>query len=281
MGDPVQGAPASQLQKGIELMAAKPLIGINADYRPANKKDAIPFTWINTGYYDSVTQSGGVPVIIPPLENDADLKRVVDLLDGVVLTGCKLDLDPMRLGMEKHPSTRPMPQRREDFDYRLAMLCRDRKLPTLAIGVGMQVLNVVCGGTIFQHIPEDVLKSLHHRDPVESCLRHVIEIAPGSIVDQVYGPGEIRVNSDHHMAVDQVAPQFRVSATSMDGVIEAYETADDGWFVLGVQFHPENQSASALDLQVFETFVKNCGPRQQRAHEPSILSIETARRAAA
>jgi putative glutamine amidotransferase len=260
-------------------MSAKPLIGINADYRPANKKDAIPFTWINTGYYDSVTASGGIPVILPPLAEDADLKKILAQLDGVVLTGCKLDLDPVNLGLERHPSTRPMPQRREDFDRRLAKFCRTMKIPTLAIGAGMQTLNMICGGTLFQHVPEDVLKSLHHRDPVEACLRHVIEIVPESIMDQVYGPGEIRVNSDHHMAVDQVAPMFRVSATSMDGVIEAYESTEDDWWVMGVQFHPENQSASALDLQVFEMFVAGCKEQVGR-EEPAILSLENARRAA-
>jgi putative glutamine amidotransferase len=257
----------------------KPLIGINADYRPASKKDSVPFTWINTGYYDSITASGGIPVIIPPLAEDADLKRVLNTLDGVVLSGCKLDLDPVNLGMERHPSTRPMPQRREDFDRRLARFCRDMKLPTLAIGSGMQTLNLLCGGTLFQHLPEDVLKSLHHRDPVETCLRHVIEIVPESMMDQIYGPGEIRVNSDHHMGIDQVAPMFRVSATSLDGVVEAYESTEDDWWVLGVQFHPENQSASALDLQVFESLITGCREQAGR-EEPSIFSMECARRAA-
>lgn len=260
--------------------AHKPLIGINADFRPANKKDAIPFTWINTGYYDSVSAAGGIPVIIPPVGEDADLKRILQTLDGVVLTGCKLDLDPVNLGLERHPSTRPMPARREDFDRRLARFCRDMKMPTLAIGVGMQELNIVCGGTVFQHVPEDVMKSLHHRDPVEACLRHVIEIVPESLMDQVYGPGEIRVNSDHHMAVDQCAPMFRVSSTSMDGVIESYESMEDEWWVMGVQFHPENQSASALDLQVFEVFLAGCKEQANR-EAPATLSFETARRAAA
>ncbi|MBX3442960.1 MAG: gamma-glutamyl-gamma-aminobutyrate hydrolase family protein [Planctomyces sp.] len=262
-------------------MPAKPLIGINADYRPANKKDSVPFTWINSGYYDSVSAAGGVPVVLPPLAEDADLKRLLGTLDGVVLTGCKLDLDPINLGLERHPSTRPMPPRREDFDRRLARLVRDQKLPALAIGAGMQTLNLLCGGTLFQHVPEDVLKALHHRDPVEACLRHVIEIVPETIMDRVYGPGEIRVNSDHHMAVDQIGPMFRVSATSMDGVVEAYESMDDDWWVLGVQFHPENQSASALDLQIFEAFIEGCLEQKgSMREEPAILSLENARRAA-
>lgn len=249
-------------------MSMKPVIGLNSDFRP-ERKDSIPLTWINAGYYDCVTAAKGIPMILPPLADDDDLRRILEMLDGVVLTGCKLDLDPVRLGMDRHPATRVMPLRREDFDRRLARLCFEMKIPTLAIGSGMQTLNVVCGGTLFQHIPEDILKPMHHRDPVETCNRHLIEIVPGTKMDQVYGPGEIRVNSDHHMAVDQVAPCFRVSAASPDGVIEAYESVDDHWFCLGVQFHPENQSASALDMQVFEAFIEGCAAQP----EPSIISL--------
>ena len=158
------------------------------------------------------------------MAEDRDLKQFLKMLDGLVLCGCPLDLDPVRLGMERHPATRSMPLRREDFDRRLCKLAYDMRLPILAIGVGMQELNVVCGGTLHQHIPEEFQKPLHHRDPVESTLRHIIEIVPGTRMDAIYGPGEIRVNSQHHMCIDQVAEPFRVSATSPDGVIEAYET---------------------------------------------------------
>ena len=238
-------------------MSAKPVIGINGDFR-APKKDVTALSWWNTGYYDSVTAAGGLPVLMPPFADDADLKQFLRMLDGLVLAGCSLDLDPVRLGMDKHPSTRPMPTRREDFDRRLCKMAVEMRIPILAIGGGMQTLNVVCGGTLFQHVTEDVPKAFHHRDPVENTLRHIIEIVPGTRVDAIYGPGEIRVNSQHHMAVDQVAPCFKVSATAPDGVIEAYESMDEDWYCLGVQFHPENETASALDMQVFENFLEAC-----------------------
>ena len=236
-------------------MNAKPVIAINADFRPVNSK-SFSFSWIHSGYYDSVLSTGGIPLVIPPLMDDDDLRKVLSNVDGLVLTGCKLDLDPVRLGFDKHPVTRAMPQRREDFDRRLARIAYEMKIPTLAIGAGMQTLNVICGGTLFQHVAEDVMKALCHRDAVENCLRHVIEIVPGTKMDQIYGPGEIRVNSDHHMAVDQLAPVFRASATAYDGVIEAYESTDEHWWCLGVQFHPESESASALDMQVFDAFIE-------------------------
>lgn len=259
----------------------KPVVAINADFRPA-KKESVPFSWIHAGYYDNVSAAGAIPFLVPPLAEDDDLRALLENVDGIVLTGCKLDLEPTRLGFEPHPATRAMPARREDFDRRLARLAYEMKIPTLAVGAGMQTLNVICGGSLFQHVTEDVFKALHHRDAVEACLRHVIEIVPGTKMDQIYGPGEIRVNSDHHMAIDQLASTFRVSATALDGVVEAYESIDENWWCLGVQFHPESSSASALDMQVFEAFAD--AAREAAASTPSILSFEAqaqTRRAAA
>lgn len=258
-------------------MNDKPIIAINADFRPA-KSETFSFSWMHSGYYDSVSRSGGIPMMLAPLTEDDDLRRCLEQVDGVVLSGCKLDLDPIRLGFEPHPVTRPMPARREDFDRRLAKLAYEMKIPTLAIGAGMQTLNLICGGTLFQHVSEDVYKSLCHRDSVENCLRHCIEIVPGTKMDGIYGPGEIRVNSDHHMAIDQLASVFRVSATALDGVIEAYESIDEDWWCLGTQFHPESESASALDMQVFEAFID--GVKDMNAQTPDILSFDQARRAA-
>lgn len=264
-------------------MATKPLIGINGDFRPA-RKDATALSWFNTGYYDSITAAriktgpkesdvtNAIPVLIPPLTDDAELKQMLSMLDGLVLAGCTQDLEPVRLGMDKHPSTRPMPARREDFDRRLCKMAVEMRMPILAIGGGMQLLNVICGGTIFQHIPEDCPRSLHHSDPVESTLRHVIEIVPGTRVDTIYGPGEIRVNSGHHQAVNTVAKGFRVSSTAPDGVIESIESEDPDWFCLGVQWHPENDSASALDMQVFEQFLQSVVNQNQ----PVILPLRKA-----
>ncbi len=249
-------------------MSAKPRIGFNGDFRPA-RKDANALSWFNTGYYDSITAVGGLPVPVVPLADDADLKQVLTMLDGLILAGCAQDLDPIRLGMDRHPATRQMPLRREDFDRRLCKLAVEMRMPILAIGGGMQLLNVICGGSIHQHLPEDCPRALHHFDPVESTLRHVIEIVPGTRVDAIYGPGEIRVNSQHHQGVNQVSKLFRVSATAPDGVIEAFESVDDDWYCLGVQWHPENESASALDMQVFEQFMAACGA----ANQPVILPI--------
>jgi putative glutamine amidotransferase len=233
---------------------SKPLIGLNADFRAA-KKDSPAFSYVSAGYYDAIVKAGGIPLILPPVVDEADLGRVLDLVDGVLLVG-GADLDPRRDGFMLHPSVRPIDSRREDFDRLLVEMVAKRRLPVFGIGTGMQLLNVSQGGNLLLHIPEDMPKALPHKDPIDPAHRHGLEVVSKSLMERVYGDGEIRVNSLHHMAVDEVAPGFRVTARCPDGVIEAIESVTD-WLAFGTQFHPEADSASALDLRIFEEFI--CG----------------------
>jgi len=233
----------------------KPIIAINADFRTSTN-DAPAFSYLASGYYDAITKVGGIPLVIPPLEDDEDLNTLLDGVDGVVLIG-GADLDPRRDGLMLHPTVRPLATRREQFDRRLARIVCERRLPVFGIGVGMQLLNVSLGGNLFLHIPEDMPGALPHKDAIDREHRHGLEVVPDSLMERVYGDGEIRVNSMHHMAVDELAAGLRVTARCPDGVVEAFESDRTDWFVLGTQFHPEADSASALDLRIFEEFL--CG----------------------
>ena len=257
--------------------APKPLIGINGDFRGPKADGTLPaLSWYNAGYYDTVTKAGGIPVLLAPLDSDEDLGRTLGLLDGLLLAGGPLDLDPSRQGADRHPATRPMPSRREDFDRRLLSLAVERRVPTLAVGAGMQLLNVMMGGTLYQHLPEDRPEGLHHRDGVEANLRHLLEPVPGTRVEAAYGTGEVRVNSLHHMAVRDVAPELVASAHAPDGCIEAIESTDSDWYCVGVQWHPENETASALDGLLFDGFLTAC-----KQSTPAVLPMSRGRRAAA
>ncbi len=235
------------------MLGTKPLIGLNADYRSA-KKDAPAFSYLCAGYFDSLIQCGGVPIVVPPLDDEADMHRVLDLLDGMVFVG-GADLDPRLDGFMLHPSVRTLDSRREAFDRKLMGLVAERRMPVFGIGTGLQLLNVSQGGNLFLHVPEDMPKALPHADPMDPNHRHALLVTPGSIMERVYGEGEIRVNSMHHMAIDDVAPGFAVTARCPDGIVEAIESTRDDWFAMGTQFHPEASSASALDLRVFEEFL--------------------------
>lgn len=233
-------------------MTTKPMIGVNVDYR-ASRKDSPAFCFLQAGYCDSLMKAGAVPVMLPPLVEEADMRRVLGHLDGVLFVGGG-DLDCRNDGYMLHPSMRLLDRRREEFDRQLMHLVAERRMPVMGVGCGLQLLNVSQGGTLFLHIAEDLPRALPHFDVMDSSHRHALEIEMGTIMERVYGEGEIRVNSMHHMAIDDVAPGFAVTARCPDGVIEAIESTTD-WVAFGTQFHPEGESASALDLRIFEEFV--------------------------
>jgi len=231
----------------------KPLIGMNADFRAA-KQDVPAYSYAASGYYDAILKAGGLPIFIPPYENEQDVHDILDRLDGLLLVG-GADLDPRRDGWMLHPTVRLQDPRREAFDRCLIRRAADQRLPTFGVGAGMQLLNVSQGGNLLLHIPEDLPGALPHRDPLDPAHRHTLELAPGSIMDRVYGDGELRVNSMHHMAVDEVAPGFAITARCPDGVTEAIESTMPDWFAFGTQFHPESDTATALDGRIFEEFL--------------------------
>ncbi len=239
---------------------AKPIIGINADFRSAAHNQPA-FSYVAAGYYDAIANAGAIPVILAPLSDDDGLRQIVDHLDGCVLIGGG-DLDPRNDGFMLHPSNKPMNPRREKFDRKLTHEIVERRLPVLAIGAGMQLLNVICGGNLFLHIPEDLPGSLPHRDSQDMNHRHSLVIESDSLIGRVYGEGEIRVTSRHHMAIDQLAQGFRVTARCQDGVIEAIESEMVDWFAIATQFHPECSAASALDVRIFEEFIEAIVERQ-------------------
>lgn len=247
-------------------MTGKPLIGINADYRCA-KKDSPAFSYLCSGYYDGIYAAGGIPVVLPMMGEQTDLNYVLDQLHGFVMIGGQ-DLDPRRDGFMLHPAVRCMESRRETFDRMLVNCIGERRMPVFGIGVGMQLLNVSQGGNLFLHLPEDLPDAIPHKDLQDPGHRHGLEVVPGSLMERVFGDGEIRVNSLHHMAVDEVAPGFAVTARCPDGVTEAIESITEDWFAIGTQFHPEANSASALDVRIFEEFLEGV-----RLHQPSLKMV--------
>ncbi|MCS7046708.1 MAG: gamma-glutamyl-gamma-aminobutyrate hydrolase family protein, partial [Gemmataceae bacterium] len=229
----------------------RPIIGLNMDMAAATKTTPAVLR-LGPGYVDAVLAAGGLPIVMPPYARAGEIEDFLDQVDGFILTG-GLDLEPRRLGMVPHRQVRPMPPRREESDRLLVGKLLQRRLPILAIGVGLHQLNVACGGTIIQHLPDEMPRALPHYDP--SCSgphRHLVLLKPNSRLEEIYGEGEIRVNSDHHQALKTPGELFRVTATAPDGVIEGVEALDPNWFCVGVQWHPASETASALDLQLFE-----------------------------
>jgi putative glutamine amidotransferase len=246
--------------------ATRPLIGINADFLAASKQNRA-VARLHAGYFDAVMAAGGLPIILPPLGAKSELDSLLDLLDGFVLSG-GLDMDPRRQGRMTHQALKPMAARREENDQILIKLLLQRRLPLLGIGLGMQQINLALGGSLFLHLPEDLPRSMPHLDPMGGAHRHIVLLEAGTQLEEIYGGGELRVNSSHHQAIREVAEGLRIGAKAPDGVIEAVESEDPDWFYVGVQWHPESETASALDQQLFECFVQAC----LRKNEPVRLA---------
>jgi len=166
------------------------------------------------------------------------------------------DLDPRRDGFMLHHSVRLLDPVRETSDRMLMDEIAERRIPVFGIGTGMQLLNIQQGGNLFLDIKEDIPGAVPHFDAHDLSHRHTLDVVSDSIVGRVYGDGEIRVSSRHHMAIDEVAPGFRVTAKCPDGVIEAIESEMMDWIAIGTQFHPECPARSALDIRLFEEFIE-------------------------
>jgi len=233
----------------------RPLIGLNTDY--VTPKNGPAYTKLNVGYIDAIIAAGGLPILLPPPRRDniADFDVLLDQLAGIVLTG-GADMDPRRNGQALTAVVNPMPARREDADRTLLARIFERKTPVLGIGVGMQQLNVFAGGTLHLHLPVDNPKAMPHFDQTGAPHRHMVLIEANTRLDDIYGAQELRVNSTHHQAVNQIGKRMRIAAKAPDGVIEAIEATDPNWFCVGIQWHPEADTASALDVQIFECFVQ-------------------------
>jgi putative glutamine amidotransferase len=173
------------------------------------------------------------------------------------VTGGAFDLDPALYGdAARHPTVRTK-DRRTAFEAAItrAALARDR--PVLGICGGQQLLNVVLGGDLIQHIPDAIAGCLAHEQPnPRTEPGHDVEVLPGSLLHAIGGATRLAVNSAHHQAAGRVGAGVVVSGRAPDGVIEAIE-APERRFCIGVQWHPE-YAISAADEALFEALVAAC-----------------------
>jgi putative glutamine amidotransferase len=218
---------------------------------------------INSAYLEAIQWAGGVPVLLPPHLDRRSLDRLMENVDGVVLSGGG-DIEPGLYGEQPHASVRGVSARRDRFEIEVVRRAIDGRLPLLAICRGMQVLNVALGGTLYQHVPQTFGDAIPH-DQVAAGYRrdeitHPVEVRSGTLLGNIVGSGAVGVNSMHHQCVRSLGMHLTPTARASDGVIEAIEAPPLGDFVLGVQWHPEelvpsNEPARAL----FGAFLAACG----------------------
>jgi gamma-glutamyl-gamma-aminobutyrate hydrolase PuuD len=215
----------------------RPLIGITAYEVPASFSHwrEMPSMMVPAGYSHAVDAAGGLPVVIPPF---AGTPQLLDRLDGLIFSGGS-DLDAGLYGQQQHPDTLGVIPHRDASELELIRAALGRDLPLLGICRGMQLLNVVLGGSLHQHLDDLVEGSLHKAAP-GTFATHPVAIEPGSRLHQLLG-GELEVHSCHHQAPDRIGRGLRVTVRAGDGVVEGIEL-DGARFVLGVLWHPEEHA---------------------------------------
>jgi putative glutamine amidotransferase len=211
----------------------RPLIGITT-YREQARWGFwdVPAVLLPASYADAVAEVGGEPVLLP---TGAISAEVVTRLDGLVLAG-GADVDPARYEQEAGPHTTATRPERDASEIALLKTALDRDLPLLAVCRGMQLLNVLLGGTLIQHVP-DVPGAEAHQLGLGLFAEREVRIDPQSAVGAILGPAAT-VECHHHQALDRVASGVTPSAWAEDDLVEAVEVANHR-FCLGVQWHPE------------------------------------------
>lgn len=230
-----------------------PLIGIVSNFNSAKAEYFVP-----RGYVNAVRQAGGRPILLPY----GDPADTLELLDGLLLTG-GTDFAPELYGGRHHPAMSEILTERDAFEIALARSALQTDLPILGICRGMQLLNVLRGGSLYDHTLDDRAdETRDHRDgtPLEQIV-HDIRIEPGTRLHAICGVTASPVNSMHHQAVARVGEKLVATAFAPDGVIEAIEDPARP-FLLGVQWHPERRQEDAANRRIVEAFVAACVARK-------------------
>ncbi len=231
---------------------AQPVIGITLDREPAGGYANLPWYALRENYFDAVIRAGGLPVALPHEPEQA--LAYLAMIDGLLVTGGDFDVDPAHFGAAGRHASVTTKDRRTAFELAATRGALERDMAVLGICGGQQLLHVALGGSLIQHIPDEVPGALAHEQPnPRDQPGHSVSVAPGTLLHRIVGTEELEVNSAHHQAAKDAPDGVVINARAADGVIEGIEAAGK-MFCLGVQWHPE-YAISQGDTKIFQAFV--------------------------
>ena len=238
----------------------KPVIGIPAGVLIEKNSPftAVERTYVNLDYARAVRLGGGVPLLLPLAQEPGEVEAQLEAVDGLLLPGGD-DLNPLVFGEEPVQGLGCVFPEVDEHQLAAARTARRLGKPMLGICRGLQVMNVAFGGTLHQdlerlpgHLLQHVQKSYRHTPS------HTVALEEGTLLQRLFGRGEVATNSFHHQAVKDLAPGFRISARARDGVVEGIE-GTEGPFALAVQWHPEGMVERHPEmLPIFQALADAC-----------------------
>ena len=233
-----------------------PVIGITLDSEEPGSYSKFPWYALRENYIAAVSHAGGLPLALP---HEADkINQYLNLIDGLVITGGNFDVDPTLFGDNKRHNSVTTKAHRTNFEISLARAALNRNMPVLGICGGQQLLHVVLGGSLIQHIPDAVENALAHEQPnPRDESGHEVFIKKGTLLHRIVCADTLAVNSAHHQAALDEPDGVTVNARAQDGVIEGIE-AHNYDFCLGVQWHPEFDINEG-DAKIFRALVDASG----------------------
>jgi len=243
----------------------QPIIGITSDFNAGDKDrpgGREPTYFLRARYVKAIEAAGGLPLILPITDRRKEIAKLLDLVDGLLITGSGPDLDPKLYKEAKRYRFKVMSRERTGFELALSKLAWERELPTLGICGGMQLLNVAAGGSLYQDLPAQLKPFLKHQQQAYATeSSHWVNVEPGTRLREIVRSPKIRVNSSHHQSVKTIGPDLIINARATDGVIEGIE-APDHPFLVGVQWHPEFlYTTDPVSRRLFERLLVIAGRR--------------------
>lgn len=229
----------------------KPIIGINCDYEEEGR---LPYSFLYRGYSEAIIGAGGIPFLLPVIKDKRDVESFLGRIDGLLLTGGN-DVPPERYGEKRHRKTVCVHSDKDASDSVLLQTALEMKKPILSICYGVQLVNVIFGGSLIQDIPSEYKSSIIHKDPHNKSYTHSVMVEKDSLLYSIIGSGFIETNSIHHQAIKRLGKGLKNVAHTVDSIIEAVEWTDDYPFLLGVQWHPERIIDNPCQASLFQALI--------------------------
>lgn len=225
----------------------KPIVGITCGGNEA-------VSTMENSYVRAVLAAGGIPVLLPCTSDPSAVREIVKSLDAIIFTGGE-DVNPARYGEAPLPQLGTVNDLRDASDFEYASAVLGTRIPVMAICRGSQLINVACGGTLYQDLPSQK-GVVHTQAPPVSEPMHEATLETDSVLYGLMKATTVEVNSTHHQAVKKIGNGLRVTAMSKDGIVESYQNTGKGQIIIGIQFHPEEMIKSHEEWnEVFRWFI--------------------------